>query len=463
MRSTIWPLAVVTLAVILATARQGGTSVQAHGAPGRYGEPIVLTGEDLAEFAGAPKSQLWAFALDHGEWERVHVQMDERSSGGRVVAAEDGLLDSNDEVVFMSDLVGQRRSAEDWPPGIAREHPAAEVLITDPDNPSWEGCVYIFWSTVGPENALVPRVTWDPATNELSSAAYTLGFADSGPDGFSGIKTLKLFNGPNDILDRLKVRVNATFLGMPTTITEESDEATIPAPEAVSTGPVRVVLDTSGEMAAYERRVRLGSGLSDIPSLPGVITVNDAMVALDFLPSAGPGTYKDANTAGVPIDGVADAVAASPWSPWRSVEFADGRLVLLNKPAGVQNHYTDGSFEGDTGDGVAHGQTGVFATGTDALVAAEFPGELVMVGPGQTFEGGTLYSQAVAPLVAEVMFNVVPTATGPTPTPSETWTPTQTVPAATTQPPSATPTREATPEGGASLFLPRVITHRQGR
>jgi hypothetical protein len=446
----------------LPTSRPGKSTASAHGAPGRYNEPIVLTGDALADFAGAPPEQLWAYAYDHGDWERVPIQMDERNARGLIVASEDRMLDGNDEVVFTSELMGTRRGADDWPPGIGREHAAAEVRITDPLDTDWEAYVYLFWSPTGPENALVPAVTWDPGAHVLTSAAYSLGFADSSVDGFNGIKSLRLFTGAPDILDRLKIRLDVTFIGMQTMYTEESDVVDLAPPEAVTAGPVRVVLDSAGTMAAYGRRVRLGSGLGDFdPSFPGLLTVNSAMVALDFLPSAGAGTYRDANTqGGVPIDGVADTVASSPWSPWRSVEFVDGRLVMLNQAtAGAENAYADGTFAGDTGDMIAHGQTGAQASDLDGLLAASFPGEMVMVGPGQDFAGATLYEQGLQPLDAEVFFAVVPTATGPTPTPSPTESETPVTPTSTLAP-SATPTGDATTVVGARLFLPRVLRQR---
>jgi hypothetical protein len=451
----------VGCAVAMLAAAGDDSTASAHGAPGRYNEPIVLTGAALADFAGAPPEQLWAYAFDHGGWERVPIQMDERNARGLIVASEDRILDANDEVVFTSDLLGSRRGPDDWPPGIGREHAAAEVRITDPHDTDWEALVYLFWSATGPENAIAPAVTWDPATHALTSASYSLGFAEAGADGFAGVKLLRLFTGAPDILDRLKVRMDVTFLGMPTTFTEESDLVDLPPPEAVTTGAVRVVLDSAGTMAAYARRVRLGSGLGDFTQVPGLITVNGAMVALDFLPSAGAGTYRDANTlAGVPIDGAPDTVAASPWSPWRSVDFTDGRLVMLNHAtAAAENAYADGTFAGDTGDMIAHGQTGAMAADLDGLLEASFPGEMVMVAPGQEVSGETLYDHALGPLETEVVFAVVPTPTGPTPTPSATDTDTPAT-TATTAAPSASPTGDATAVVGARLFLPRVLRQR---
>jgi hypothetical protein len=460
---------VVAFAVAgLAAAGREARGVSAHGAPGRYNEPIVLTGADLEAFEGAPKAQLWAYAFDHGNWERIPLQMDERNSRGRVVTAEDGLLDADDEVVMTSELLGARRGESDWPPGIGREHAAGEVRVTDPRDADWEGFAYIFWSPTGPENALPPAVTWDEATSELRSAAYTLGFADFGRDGFSGLKTLRLFSGAGDILDRLKIRVGVTIVGMSTTYTEESDLIDLPVPEPVSSGPVRLVLDASGDMAAYARRVSLGSGLGDFdPSFPGLVTVNSALVALDFLPAAGPGTYRDAGVpAGVPVDGVQDSVP-SAWSPWRQVDLLDGRVVSLSARAAVQNHYTDGEFPGDTGDDTAFGQNGVSATDIDALLEARFPGDLVMLAQGQDIDGETLFEQSQFPLETEVTFGAVPTPTGDTPTPTETGgdtpTPTETEPVTATPTngavtPSSTPTDTDAPHH--HVYLPRCLTAR---
>ncbi|MFQ5459495.1 MAG: hypothetical protein ACE5EL_01755, partial [Anaerolineae bacterium] len=168
-------LAASAVPVVVVSLALSGAGARAHGVPGRLSEPIVLTGADLAPFAGAARSQLWAYAYDHGAWERFRVQMDERDAGGAIVAAEDGVLDANDEVVFMADLVGQRRDPDGWPIGIAREHPAAEVRITDPLVPGYDGYVYLFYSSSGPEMAFQPLVTWDPDPREARSRFYSMG------------------------------------------------------------------------------------------------------------------------------------------------------------------------------------------------------------------------------------------------------------------------------------------------
>jgi hypothetical protein len=436
---------VIAAATLGHNERLRTAGVAAHGAPGRISEPVVLTGAELPDFAGATEAQLWAYAYDHGAWELLPLQMDERAANGNMVPTENGTLDANDEIVFMADLVGAQRPQGARPPGTDLCYPTAEVALTDPLDAEWTGYVYLFRSLTGPEPAFPPAVAWDPATHELTSEAYTLGFANPAADGFFGIKTLRLFSGAGDLLDRMKIRVEVTLFGTTVTYTEESDTLSVPDVEAVSTGTVRVVLNDAGTAAAYGRRVQLSSLLGDlVPSVPGLLTINDAQVALDFLPSAGQGSYLDANAASpVVIDGVADTVAAMPWSPWRSVEFLDGRLVTLGgevSPAdAASNMFLDGApFPRDTGDGVTHGQVGVQAGSMDALLQADFPGEWVFLSPGQGFEAATLYSQAVEPLGVTVSFDAF-TPSCPTPVVSDTPTPTPTG-SATTPAPTPTPT-----------------------
>lgn len=444
----------VPFAAMSVAARGGRDQVEAHGAPGRLSEPIVLTGADLSAFAGARANELWGYAYDHDTWEPVAVQMDERAANGNIVASENGVLDANDEVAFMADLVGARALSDASPPGIETCHPFAEVVLTDPLDADWTGYVYLFWSTTGPERALPPAVTWDPAARELHSNAYTLGLADRTADGFFGLKSLKLFTGATDLLDRLKIRVEVTLLGMTTTYDEESNMIAAPAVAPVSTGPVRVVLNAAGTAAAYARRVSL-IGILDTsdPSVPGLIQVEGVELGLDFMPSAGPGTYRDVNTASpVPIDGAIDVVADRPWSPWRSVEFLDGRLVILSNPVDTGTDASNTFIDGgpfpprDTGDGVTYGQTGVMAGSVDALNATGFPGVFVMLSPGQEIDAATLYEQSQQPLAAAVAMlgSVVPCPTSPGPSATPTRTPTgqSTTPRPTT--PAPTPTGTVT-------------------
>ncbi len=440
------------LSSLALVARGQRDPVAAHGAPGRVSEPIILTGADLAAFAGAPEAELYAYSYDHDSWEPMALQLDERNSRGSIVATEDGLLDSNDEVVFMADLLGAKRPEGSHPPELDSCHPVAEVTLTDPLDTDWTGFAYLFRTATGPERVFQPAVTWDPATRELHSSAYTLGLAERTADGFFGLKSLKLFTGSNDLLDRLKIRVEVTLLGTSTTYTEESNAIAVPAVQPVSSGLVRVVLNATGTAAAYARRVSLRGVLDTTdPSVPGLIEVDGVEVALDFMPSAGAGTYRDANTASpVAIDGATDTVAPLPWSPWRAVEFLDGGLLILSDPvdAGTDasNTFLDGGPfpPSDTGDGVTYGQTGVMAGSVAALNATGFPGVFVMMSPGQEIEPATLYEQARQPLTAAVGFSdssvPCPTSPGPSATPTRTPTGQATTPGPTDSVPTPTPT-----------------------
>jgi hypothetical protein len=257
----------------------------------------------------------------------------------------------------------------------------------------------------------------------------------------------------------MKIRVDVSVFGTAQTYTEESQELASAAPQPVKAGPVRVVLDPKGA-AAYERRVSFAGFVDDIAvsPIPGLLEFVRARVSLDFLPSAGAGTYTDANASAVPIDGMPDQVASTPASPWRSVEFLDGRVAMLGNDltgvAGdVTNYENDGGEESPvTGDGVAYGDSGMEFQTLDAVRQVGFPAELVMIAPGQTFSVATLYQQHLTPLTVLVRQDTSPTPTGPTPTTRATGTPSPSATEPPATPPSPTATGQA--PGGMTLYLP---------
>ena len=434
-----------------AAAEGAGTEGPNHGIANRVSEPVVLMGADLTGFTGATEQQLWLWAYDHGSWQLLPVQLDERDASGDIVASEDGALDANDEVVFTLDQTGEQ--ADGLPPGMDPSPPTARIEATDPVDGS-SGVLYLILSAAGPEIAVPPQVRWNPDTREISSDSYVLGFADMAADGFVGLKRFSLFDSEGDLLDRMKIRARLTVLGQQQTRTEETLPAA-PFEGVVKAGLVRVVLTADGETAAYASRVA-GLKLTELGQPNPTLQIDNVTLSLDWLPDAGPATYRDANVPdGVTVDGTADPVPATPLSAWREIEFLTGRLVALSADTGAaENLYADGEpAANDTGDGQRFGEFGIGAAAVDDVLDAAFPGDLVVLPAGRAVTGQQLSDQRDQPVAVSLRLSEVGTPAPRTTTPG-TVTPTTGTPTSPTPPTTGTPTTGTPTSGTPTTVVP---------
>lgn len=385
-----------------ATAPEPGA---AAGAPTwRVSEPVVVAGSELGHFANLPIGRVGVWRLTGQVWERITSQVDQRDDGDSFVPVEDGnFLDGNDELVFMADQLGDPRPGDDsWPPGVSRSLSPAEIAVTDPLRPTYVGYAYVFDS---PAATPAPLVTFDGSTTEIESDAYVLGFATEA-DGFFGLKRLSLMGDARDRVDRSKFRLSIPQFGE---FTEESLGAMggFTPVQPVVEGPVRLVMDASGESFAYEARATLFSMDLDTDALPPIPL--ELRMSLDFSPNASGATYRAENLPrGVPIDGQPDTVPGLMVPMWREVEFEEGRLVTLATgeptPLLVRPYYKDDATpdDTDTGDQMSYGDNGISASTINGLVEVGFLGQMVALAPDSDVTAADLAEQLANPLVVEV-------------------------------------------------------------
>jgi hypothetical protein len=182
-------------------------------------------------------------------------QLDELDSGGRLVLDQGPqpnsddpprLIDENDEIWWMAEDVGRRMRKNEIPP-------SADCVVefhVRVRRAGWEGRVY----AVGLRD-LAPRsptsyVRYDPDADLIAGARVSLGFSGPTP------QHLLLHDGGRrpalNLLDRLKVRASAWFLGLIPMSRDEGDLST----EFVAwrAGPIRVV-------RRQRQWIRLGWGI----------------------------------------------------------------------------------------------------------------------------------------------------------------------------------------------------------
>jgi len=362
---------------VQATAGRAAEYDDSTGTLSRVQNPVTITGAELPAFDGVPLTELVLYHYQNTVWEPVPFQFDEVTAGGTYTVTEDGLLDGNDELVFMAFDGGEGVDNSIWPDDFqSRLHPRQAITVTDPLSGNDLGRYYLYHSVTLPQNSDT-YVQWDEPAQFLTGISYTLEFET---DSFFGVSNLTLNGQPADILDRQKLRGQATVLlgGFPistTSFTEESITQLITQRLTVTLpiiGPIRAVGgDNTVGYAFYgtEANLMLSLPLADIPIAPLTVVHFDFLrMSLDLLDPAGsgfaPARYYDSNGADVAIDGVADAVPADPPVNWTQTTGAYGGWVSVNNinPAAgtLANYYLDDNTPDpdDTGDGVSYGDTG---------------------------------------------------------------------------------------------------------
>jgi len=372
----------------------------------RSEEPLVITGTHFPAFSGAPLNELVVYAYRGGEWTPLPFQIDEVNISGTYVISDDGLLGSNDELVFMAGDVGDNASAAEWPADtLARRNPRYAITVTDPLSASQQAWVYLYHSTTLTRST-ASYITWTFATQTASAMSYTASFS---PTKLVGLSDLFINGGSVDILDRQKTRLG-TILG---TFNEDSlvgalGPATITLP---AIGPIRAATNEGALKAAFYR-----SSIEFQVTVNSPIAVTSVRSSFDWISPtvSGINTYYDSNTpGGVDIDGVPDTISSTPRTNWFQVNggiAGPGGLVMMIptvNPGGgtVTNYYKDnGAVDpNDTGDQRSFGDAGLQVTCSifSPCVAASFTLKAAILPPGASSNvGATYYARASNPLQA---------------------------------------------------------------
>lgn len=327
-------------------------------------EPVIVSGI----FDGAPLGEIFVYRQGTGGLEPVPYQIDERDGSGAYVASEDGLLDANDEIVFLArDLGGQAT----LPPTATLPIDARfyQVTVSEPGDPSSQEFAYLVRSTTLTATSPLDYVSYNPLNRQINATNYSQGFAGD----FAGVDVLSLFGGA-DLLDRTKLRIRYRFFTTEQTLTENSALFNPTPPTVIRDGAVRLILSQgSSTTLAYASYLRSSTDI-DLSSLPASIELQEVRISIDLNSSAAGATYYDENTpGGVTIDGTPDSVAATPVTRiWRQISLAGGtiiQLVELSDTGGtISRYYRDDSAldVNDTGDQRSYGDAGIILTAPTA-------------------------------------------------------------------------------------------------
>jgi hypothetical protein len=315
-------------------------------------EPVIVTGAAVNAFIGTPTDQLFVYAYTDGIWTQIPAQVDEVTATGTYTTTEDGLLDANDEVVFMAMDLGDH--AVGMVPTANGEPISAlwyEIEVTDPISPTRKGWAYLVRSTVLTPTFAADYVSFDSFLHRINGVTYHLGYATPRP----WMDYLTLGDGLVDILDRApKTRLCFGIICLPESLSPNLQD------DLIKDGPVRLIV-RDGRVLAYGA---MASWTIPVPNTGGASSIR---FSADFSPAASGATYYNAVVpAGVTVDGITDTVPAEPLSPWWQLSTSYGTLIQVadtTSIGGIQsNYYVDNSEWdwSDTGDHRHYGDTGVY-------------------------------------------------------------------------------------------------------
>ncbi|MCU0253138.1 MAG: hypothetical protein MUE47_01230 [Acidobacteria bacterium] len=314
----------------------------------RGDEPVVLTGDHLAALLGTSVDRIALFRWDAGSGTFVPIpfQVDERldvtfSVGGQgdfveedmydVLHLDDGLLDEQDEIVFMfGDGGPQAPSTAAWPAGadgLRYETTARDARSGQPAVTHW---AYLF---TGPGLARSPAryVTWSgSATGSIATPEFALDYL--GNWLLTGYRVAPPCGSGADLIDRLKVR--SSPLGYPT-VDEEVLDLNSEYLGGIA-GPVRALRYVrgakSGVNTIHYDRVTRGRWTRVVHLRVHPLQQFD--VYFDWLPRPYALFFRDGMAGPVAIDGVPDPTVGTGFPAWNLVRGPGGGMfVAYDVPA----------------------------------------------------------------------------------------------------------------------------------
>ncbi len=397
----------VLLFMVIGVAGLGRTTLAAPTA-NRSADPVIISGNDLSDFIGDTITDVVVFAYN-GSWQPIPFQLDEKmieadDTEPDYVRHEDGLIDANDELVFMAQDAGVVE--ESWPADTAaRQHPRLAVTINDSLGHA-SGTVYLYNSATLARSD-TSYVTLDSVNERVNALSYTVGF-----DGASmfGVSDLFLNGQPTDLLDRQKVRLELSPFGS----ANENNLTAFPSPfTSVVTGPVRLIDGGDFGYAFYGTRFDTTVKVT-IEALEAQLIglqIQSMRISFDHNSPADTNvnSYFDSNGASVAIDGSADAVDTGSRNWYQVSGGALGGYVatfptLTLEGGTLSTFYADNTApSGDTGDGMQYADTGIFVGGNPSgILEIE---QIAYILPPNTSNnmGAAFYQQAAMPLAATVV------------------------------------------------------------
>jgi uncharacterized repeat protein (TIGR01451 family) len=315
-------------------------------------EPVVVEANQLLDIIGTPVNSTDVFSQDNDilvyawdgsseTWKQIPFQVDERNSstGSYGVNNSNGVMDGQDEIVFMAQDAGDRASLDEWVVGC--DAPRYEVEIVDPDT-SDKAWAYIYKSLKIEADFTEDYVRFNTTANDVFTEYYTMGFRDGFGMVMDYLNITEAYGGDGeDLIDTLQTEAVVTYMGFPFIIDENyfAEDFTLKKDGYVRAlgvvswhlyeNLIEVVVDSYFNFTwkFYPKHVN-STGYIDI-FVQGNVTV-DISMALDHISTSIPMDYRDLSGNTAVINGVMDdSITDFKFQGWWEVSSPHGGYVCV--------------------------------------------------------------------------------------------------------------------------------------
>lgn len=209
------PLIVLLLALLLAApwaVRAAPTTPEAKTLT-RFNDPVVVRTSLLTGLPTRHTNGYRLYSVREGVPSPIPYQFGERDEAGELVFPEpdssgEFAFDNNDELVFMAKDTGARA-----PRGLlpSRSDAVIEIEVTDPVDGRKGWAYLLHFRDNPPPPSSMTYATFDPKTNQARALFYTMDYFP-GRNFFTAMRIAPAAGGTGEnILNRMKLRVNPTF------------------------------------------------------------------------------------------------------------------------------------------------------------------------------------------------------------------------------------------------------------
>jgi len=291
----------------------------------RTRDGIVVVGELLPNFLGEKIKSLRLYAYHDSDLKPIPFQIDELTPDRETyilpqgpkpnLKLGDGLLSSQDELVFMAFDIGDRVSKNEWIKGYRK---GEEIEITDPLT-GGKGWVYLFAFDTPPLLSKGDYVRWDEEKKEVVTKIFINGYTPGEEDiHFTKIVAREAAGGGVDFVDRLKIRMRFELVFPPLKLNFNEENTGMEIFRSKD-GPIRVIrvgriffrlmrkikVPAGRVMEIYYESYGQGPTVFNIPRGAKTILKRWIIdVGVDLSPEAyGMKFYSSNNLKGVTIDG----------------------------------------------------------------------------------------------------------------------------------------------------------------
>ena len=221
-------------------------------------DPVIIQGRVLGEgVLGLPVEGFRLFVARQGVLGPIPYQIDEVDAEGLFVLPEGkspsrdeedlhGILDGNDELVFMAGDLGDRVHKEQWPPGVRA---GVQIEVRDPLTGT-KGWCSLLWFENPPPPSPVEYVRYARQEDRICADAFSLGYSPDRDLVYTTHLSLLPEGGPSpppDIMDRINIRFSASIFLRSITFSRNEDDF-VSEVIAYKDGPVRVMRRVANSM-----------------------------------------------------------------------------------------------------------------------------------------------------------------------------------------------------------------------